>query len=942
MQKNIEKENVLQESASEVHTPAGPAGNMVLELFYGPSGFQANLAEMPEKRGRKKEAREEEAKRQEEQLTWYRRFLQNPWESLYHLGFLTQRDWMRPSVIYLHGIAERLLRRLASCPELELVREEAEAPLGKEETEEFLAALPFVSGSEFVDEAWLENCWEHLLACFREEMGAYDGTAAAYFAEQNTGITVAGRVFFHLVETHQEEYPFAFMATYSTKPVKSKKAIHTPLKNALLEFKQDQKKLLALLASVARAADKSSLIGGLMDSGELFSPIRFTAGEAYTFLKEIPLYEEAGIMCRVPDWWRRRTNALGLSLKIGEKKQSKAGMDAILDFSPSLVVDGEKVTRKELKEFLAMAEGLALYKGRWVEINKKKLEAALEALDKAAEMAKSGGLTLAEAMRLELNFQKESAEAEVPVTVTNGKWMKQIREMLLKPASIQDIPLEPSFRAKLRAYQGEGYRWLNLMAELGFGACLADDMGLGKTVQVIAWLEHYRTHHEGGRALLVVPASLLGNWENELRRFAPELPYRILHGSAGKAGSAGMAESAQPPEKPEFLCITTYGMVSRMEELSGENWDILILDEAQAIKNPGTGQTKAVKALPSKIRIAMTGTPIENNLGDLWSLFDFLNQGLLGSPKEFGSLVKELETGSQGYMPLRKMVSPFILRRLKTDRSIITDLPDKVEIKEYAPLSKKQIVLYQKLVEEIWENLRDADGIQRKGLVLASIMKCKQICNHPDQYLGLEHYKKENSGKFETLEQICQTIYEKRERVLIFTQFKELAEPLSDFLATIFHRRGLVLHGGTPVKKRSEMVEQFNAASYVPYMVLSLKAGGVGLNLTAASHVIHFDRWWNPAVENQATDRAFRIGQTKNVMVHKFITQGTIEEKIDQMLEEKQKLAGDILGGAGEHWITELGNDELMNLFRLGDRNQGDVNQRDVNQRGRRPGGEAR
>ena len=904
----------------------------VLELFYSPDGFWADLVELPEKRGRKKEE-QADGQRRDEQQGWYGRFSQNPWESLYQLGFLTRQDWMRPSVAYLHGIAGHLLRRIASSPELELVREEVEAPFGDGEAEELLAALPFVNGSEFVDAAWLEHCREQLLACFRKEMKVYDGTAAAYFAERNAGLSVAGRVFFHLVESHQEEYPFAFMATYSTKPVRSKKAIHTPLKNALLEFKKDQKKLLELLASVARAADKSSLIGGHMESGELFSPIRFTAAEAYTFLKEIPLYEEAGIMCRVPDWWRRQTNAPKLSLKVGDKKQPKAGLDAILDFSPSLLIDGQEITREELEEFLKMAEGLTFYKGKWVEINKKKLEAALSALNRAAEMAGDGGLTLAEAMRLELNFQKESEETEVPVTVTNGTWMKKIRELLLKPASIEPIPTEPSLRAELRSYQGEGYRWLNLMAELGFGACLADDMGLGKTIQVIAWLEHYRLHHEGGRALLVVPASLLGNWENELGRFAPELPYRILHASAGTSGQAS--------EEQAFLCITTYGMVSRMEELSGTDWDILILDEAQAIKNSGTRQTKAVKALPSKIRIAMTGTPIENNLGDLWSLFDFLNQGLLGSAKEFGNLVKELESDGQGYQPLRKMVSPFILRRLKTDRSIISDLPDKVEIKEYAALSKKQIGLYQKLVEELEEKLRESEGIERKGLVLASIMKCKQICNHPDQYLGLEHYKKENSGKFEALEQICGTICEKRERVLVFTQFKEMTEPLADFLEAIFGRRGLVLHGGTPVKKRSEMVAQFNGEPYVPYMVLSLKAGGVGLNLTAASHVIHFDRWWNPAVENQATDRAFRIGQTRNVMVHKFITKGTIEEKIDQMLEEKQKLAGDILGSAGEQWITELGQEELMNLFRLEGAEQKDGRRGGAEQKdGRRAGAE--
>ena len=344
----------------------------------------------------------------------------------------------------------------------------------------------------------------------------------------------------------------------------------------------------------------------------------------------------------------------------------------------------------------------------------------------------------------------------------------------------------------------------------------------------------------------------------------------------------------------------------------------MILDEAQAIKNPGTKQTKAIKAIPAKMRIAMTGTPIENRLSDLWSLYDFLNQGLLGTAKEFTDFSKSLKDNAAGYSKLRKMIQPFMLRRLKTDKSIISDLPDKLEINEYTDLSKKQIALYKQLIRQIEEKLLTSEGIERKGLVLASIMKFKQICNHPDQYLGREEYKEQQSGKFEKLREICETIYEKREKVLVFTQFKEMTEPISELLSGIFSKEGFVLHGGTPVKKRSKMVKDFNSEQYIPYMVLSLKAGGVGLNLTAANHVIHFDRWWNPAVENQATDRAFRIGQTKNVIVHKFVTKGTIEEKIDSIIEQKQKLSGDVLTSSGEQWLTEYNNEDLMKIFALG------------------------
>jgi non-specific serine/threonine protein kinase len=360
-------------------------------------------------------------------------------------------------------------------------------------------------------------------------------------------------------------------------------------------------------------------------------------------------------------------------------------------------------------------------------------------------------------------------------------------------------------------------------------------------------------------------------------------------------------------------------MVPRLESLAEPVWDLLILDEAQAIKNHGSQQSKAVKTLSAAMRIAMTGTPVENRLSDLWSIFDFLNRGLLGTSKEFSNFARKLSESGKGYGALRETVGPFILRRLKTDKTIISDLPDKVEMRAFASLTKKQLVLYEALVKDMAAALQNArlEPIARRGLVLAGITKFKQICNHPDQYLGQSAFEARHGGKFEVLAGICETIREKRERVLVFTQFKEIVPPLAHFLETVFGRRGLMLHGGTPVAKRGELVETFNGDDYVPFMVLSLKAGGVGLNLTAANHVVHFDRWWNPAIENQATDRAFRIGQRKNVMVHKFVTAGTIEEKIDGMLEEKRKLAEEIVSASGEQWITEMSNAELMNLIRL-------------------------
>ncbi len=409
-----------------------------------------------------------------------------------------------------------------------------------------------------------------------------------------------------------------------------------------------------------------------------------------------------------------------------------------------------------------------------------------------------------------------------------------------------------------------------------------------------------------------MPASLLANWKAELERFAPKLSFRIAHPSENTTGKRQLED---PDAEGLDLLITTYGMLSRLEWLRQRDWDLVILDEAQAIKNSGTRQSRTVKELKAAARVAMTGTPVENRLGDLWSLFDFLNPGLLGSAKTFAGLVKQMEAGSS-YQPLRSLVGPYILRRLKTDKKVIADLPDKVEMSAFCTLSREQAALYEQSVRDLAGKLEEAEGIQRRGMVLAQLMKLKQICNHPAQLTGTGDYSPGHSGKFQRLAALCEELAERQEKALVFTQFREITAPLAQFLEGVFGRAGLVLHGGTAVAQRQRLVKSFQESDGPPFFVLSLKAGGTGLNLTAACHVIHFDRWWNPAVENQATDRAFRIGQKRNVMVHKFVCRGTIEEKIDAMLAEKSSLAGEIIDGA-EVLLTEMSNDQLLEFVKL-------------------------
>ena len=847
----------------------------------------------------------------------FRRYNTEPETWLLLLGFGNRQIRLSPSLEYWRDFAGRFTVRLSQIPDLEDLRgRTAVEPLAKEEVRELLASAPMMTGVDYLTRELLEDLWRHCSKSFQTLIEHYDGTVEAFFRSYSPETHLVGRVFLHLVENANGDDPFAFLATYSTKVDADGASRHLPLKHALQEYEDDRERLLELLSTVYTAARESRLLENLLESGELFHPLSWSSRDAYEFLKDIPIYEHSGILCRIPNWWTARASQAHVDISVGESRPSHVGMDAILSATPRLFLGDVELSEDEARRLLRETEGLAFLKNRWVAVDPEKLEQALDAYDKAKEMMAHEGLTLRDALRRQLNpggLLGGNGET-VEVGIANGQWLDSVTRKLLDPNLVTAVAPPGFFRAELRDYQGKGLNWLGYMDSLHFGACLADDMGLGKTIQVLAFLSAIKERNP--TSLLIIPASLISNWQSEIERFAPDLACFVAHPHAHQGQAVEVPDEATLDALD--LVITTYTLAQKYEWLQSIAWDYVILDEAQAIKNPATKQTKAIKKLSAGNRIVMTGTPVENRLADLWSLFDFLNPGLLGNAREFKSFCKTLGQDPSGYARLRGVVSPYILRRLKTDKSVIADLPDKVEMKSYASLSKKQVVLYEDLNEKIKEGLDRTDGIQRKGIILSSLMKFKQLCNHPDQYLGTGGFREKDSGKFARLREVCETIFEKREKVLIFTQFREMTQPLHDFLAGIFGRDGLVLHGSVPVRKRKGLIECFqNADDYTPFMVLSLKAGGVGLNLTEANHVVHFDRWWNPAVENQATDRAFRIGQKKNVMVHKFLTQGTIEEKIDAMLAEKSELVDKVVASAGEGWITEMNNEELLGMFRL-------------------------
>ena len=785
-----------------------------------------------------------------------------------------------------------------------------------------IADAPPMTGAEYLTPEVLAALWHAMDAALRQELATAQVPLQAFLTARHPAWNLVGRVHFNLAENRKDtEAPFAFLATYTARLSAHGKAQHQPLSQALAEFSDGKSRaqLLSLLLPVQRAAEHCGWLRDMVEAGDIYHPLRWTAHDAFRFLTNLPDLAAAGISVRTPGVWKAgKPPRPVVKASVGTRAPSLLGQNALLDFSMQVCLDGEDLSAAEIEALLQSGDGLQYLRGRWVEVDQKAIGRLLERF-KAIKEAAENGLPFAEAMRLvagaSLDESGEAADADWS-ELAAGPWLADTLAGLRKPEGLAQIDPGPELKATLRPYQQAGVRWLYLLTRLGLGACLADDMGLGKTIQVLSLLLVLKRENAGihQSSLLVAPASLLANWAAEAERFAPGLRLLIAHPSAMPAADFKALDAARLAGVD--LVITSYGSLLRQPVLARHEWRLAVIDEAQAIKNPGAKQTRQVKKLQAQSRIALTGTPVENRLSDLWSIFDFTHPGLLGSDKVFGKFTKRLAK-AEHFGPLRALVQPYILRRLKTDKRVISDLPDKTEVKAWCHLSPVQAALYQRAVEELATALEDTEGIRRKGLVLSFLMRFKQICNHPSQWLGDGAWKAGDSGKFDRLRELVEVIAAKQEKVLVFTQFRETTEPLSAFLGSIFGCEGLVLHGGTPVAKRRELVRRFQEDEQTPFFVLSLKAGGAGLNLTAASHVIHFDRWWNPAVENQATDRAFRIGQQRNVLVHKFICRGTVEDRIDQLIESKQQLVQDVLEGGAELLLTEMSDRELLDLVRL-------------------------
>ena len=881
-----------------------------------------------------------------------------------------------PSVRYWQQLAERHLTGLCHVPE-DAGSFEVE-PLTSADCARWILTAPPMPGGEYLSEETLQRIWERLDDWVRET-AAQTGGLAAFLRERAPKWRQVGRVCFHLAENRNDESrPFAFMATYASGFGAAGRVRHLPLRKALEQYAgaRNRAALVKLLSPVQQAAESCAWVKELVDSGDVYRPMAWTAGQAWRLLRSAEDLEESGLSVRLPNWWRRRPRPQ-VSVTIGAGAPSRLDAGAMLDFDVRVALGDAVLSREELDALLDGEDGLVLLEGQWVEVDRERLRQAIEHWNTLQRQAEGGEVSFVEGMRLlagasaDLRHEERTDDERHWVHVEPGDAMREILAGLRSPGALDAAEVAGALQGTLRPYQHEGLSWLRFLTKLGLGACLADDMGLGKdhpgagadARASIATVRNHREHRcrarvatgrnvrkhrcrarvvtgrdcrehrcraraatATERSASTLPSRGAGVAARELARRGHTLRAvaRAALPAPGGDGSANPGRHRGPTRprriwpEPIWSSRRTPCWCDRpgWRRCPGgsSSWN-----EAQAIRNPGTRQSRAVRKLSAHARIALTGTPVGEPSGRPVGAVR-LPQSRTARIAHGVPVLRQGSAGARGETPSRPCGSwsarTSCAASRPTARSSATCRRRRRRTAT-CHLSRAQVKLYGQVVRTMKREMESAADIARRGVVLRSLLRLKQVCNHPGQLLGDGEYRPADSGKFLRLAEICEELAERQEKVLVFTQFREIIDPLAEHLTAIFGRPGLVLHGATGVRERRGLVARFQSDDGPPFFILSLKAGGTGLNLTAASHVVHFDRWWNPAVENQATDRAFRIGQRRNVLVHKFITTGTVEERIDELIAEKRKLADDILAGDAEVNLTELSDEALMDLVRL-------------------------
>ena len=787
-------------------------------------------------------------------------------------------------------------------------------------------AHSMAAGLNSITSDMLRGLWQRLDLTFRSNVKSSEGTVGEFFSRWDACWNDVARVQLNLAETHDAgTLPFALLWTYTSGISESGALEYKPLREVLTTFgTQDKLAVLkGLLEPLYNAGERLSWVKTSISHGAVFGVEPISAEAAYAVLKSEDALRALGITLRMPPTWKGFMPCEPtLWATVGELEPSFLDTNALLDFDIGLSVGTERITPQELQSLLEGADELRMLRGRWVTVERRNLTQLMERLN-SIKAAVGPGVSLPQATRLiaGLGLTTDPNARQVRWSpVSAGPGLLKLLEDLRCPQRLSKLKAPATLQGTLRHYQEVGVRWLYFLTQLGLGACLADDMGIGKTIQVLALILALKeeAEHAGVRRaphLIVAPASLVSNWAAELSKFAPSLKCLFAHPS-GPAPSGQLGNLKAQDLSAYDLVLSTYGITLAHEGLREAHWDLVILDEAQAIKNPNTRQARAVKTLHSRARIILTGTPVENRSSDLWSLFDFLNPGLLDSKTEFLAFYRRCAS-AQDFSVLRALVQPYLLRRLKTDPDIAPELPKKIEQAVYCRLTAAQAALYQKERDTFALELERSIGMHRRGLILKYLMRFRQLCNSVEHWKGTRDWTETNSGKLEKLRALALECKANGRKMLVFSAFAEAVKPLAYHLGMVFGHPGISMDGSINPKTRALLWPRFQSDAEVPFFVMTLKTGGAGLNLTAASVVVHFDRWWNPAVENQGTDRAHRIGQTQQVDVYRFICKGTVEEKMDALIRSKTKLVKDLLDTNNALKLTELSNREILKLISL-------------------------
>ena len=835
---------------------------------------------------------------------------------LLHLAGHWPQQPMDPAWHWLRQVGKLALQQLCMGQGPQALR-----PPPGHKLAEHLNQAPFFQGAQRLRNESLSQWWQAMAALISAQSS---GDWQAWLKNHAPQWQGSGKLALHLAENPGDaQRPFAFLATFTDAPGRTGELRHLPLARALKQAteRKDQALLDAIMQPLRWMAQHSKFLARWLEDRRLFQALALDARDAWNLLRELSALPPSGIVLNLPNWWREgRCSRPQLQVQLQLREEGgQLNSQSLLDFKLRPMLEDQPLSDAEWAQILSAQTGLISLRGQWVEVDSAKLEQLLEHWQRV-EQAGAEGLNLLEGLRLLSGLPTAKAAASQDELAAwcrveaSASLARELAPLRRPPAA----PTPEGLKAELRPYQQQGLGWLAAMSRLGLGACLADDMGLGKTLQVLALLVQRQTQAKAP-SLLVVPASLLGNWQAEAARFAPALKIHLGHPAHQDPASLRQLRLKPAAElKPGEVLLTSYTMLRDSQAWQQLSWDLLILDEAQQIKNPASQTAQCVRQLKANSRLALSGTPLENHAGDLWSLLEFLNPGLAGGLREFSDNAKRASEQPQRMAAWRQLLQMLILRRLKTDPLIAPELPPKIERDILCPLSRRQAILYAKRLTQLREALQqqreETSATKRQGLILAALTHLKQICNHPSQFSGDGDWDPAQSGKFLCLERLVAPMVQAREKLLVFTQFRQLCEPLQLLLAESFGDPGLILHGGTPVGERQRIVETFQSRSGPPFLVLSAKAGGTGLNLTAATQVIHFDRWWNPATESQATDRAHRIGQKQTVLVHKLITEHSIEQRIDAMLNQKAELARGLLDAPKSvaQELGQLSDEELL------------------------------